>query len=91
MNIDYRKYKIKEKDTLLSIARENNLEVGDLIQYHNKRVDSYDAIYKELPDFLKEVILPIEGYGIVNGEAIWLDKNKKEPSNTFKKPFLGKI
>ncbi len=85
----HRKYKVKPKDTIEIIAVKNELDIKELIAYHNKRADSYDQIRDKIPPFLQELILPPKGYGLVNGKEVWL--NKEEEPETLVVPYIGKL
>ncbi|WP_062054652.1 LysM domain-containing protein [Aquimarina longa] len=87
----YRTYKIKRGDTLQSIAKVNELDVEELQQYHNKRTEIYQHIITtRIPEFLQEIVLPPEGYGLRDGKEIWLDTDEPEPQ-TIKTRYYGKL
>ncbi|WP_103863885.1 LysM domain-containing protein [Aquimarina sp. I32.4] len=88
MKTIYRTYKIKNRDTLASIAKDNDVDVNELIQYHNKRSEIYEHIQDRLPSFLQEIVLPPKGYSLINGKEVWLNKEVPEP-DTLKKSFYG--
>jgi len=85
-----RTYKVKENDTIKGVAETYGLEIQELIAYHNKRAPSHDQIRKRIPDFLREIILPTEGYILKDGKEVWANPNIEEPNN-LNKPFTGKL
>jgi len=90
LNQIYRTYKVKKRDTIFSIANNNNLDCYELIDYHNKRAENHEKIKGRLPDFLKEVILPPEGYTLKNGKEVWTLENLQEP-NVLQESYFGKL
>ena len=57
----YRTYQVKPKDTLASIAKAHELDMEELKAYHNEG-PVQDQIQLRLPPYLKEFILPPEGF-----------------------------
>ncbi len=86
----YRAYKVKSQDTLASIAQEYKLDLEELKAYHNKRAPIQDEIRLRLPQYLKEIILPPEGFILRNGTEIWTNSNEAEPE-VLKEEFHGKL
>lgn len=85
-----RTYKLKENDTIEDVAKKHGLETKELIHYHNKRVESHEQIKHRIPYFLREIILPQEGYILKDGKEIWANKNEVEPYK-IDQPFTGKL
>ncbi len=90
MKTIYRTHQIKNKETLSTIANTYNLEIEELVSYHNERAEIYEQIEKRIPYHLSTIILPPEGYGLQNGKEVWLNKDIPEP-NTLKNSFYGKL
>ncbi len=87
----HRKHRVTENDTINGVAKKYGLDTKELIDYHNKRAESYDQIRKRIPDFLREIILPPEGYIIKNGKEVWAKSNQPEPNNLKKELFTGEL
>lgn len=90
METTLRTYKVKENDTINSIAKKHGLETQELIAYHNKRAEPIKQIRNRIPDFLREISLPPEGYILKDGKEIWADDNQPEPNN-IKELFVGML
>ncbi|MGO3183391.1 MAG: LysM peptidoglycan-binding domain-containing protein [Aequorivita sp.] len=86
----YRTYKVKPQDTLSSIAQAYNLDLEELKAYHNKRAPIQDEVLLRLPQYLKEIILPPEGFILKDGKEIWANKDEAEPE-VLKEEFHGKL
>jgi len=86
----YRTYQVKPKDTLASIAKAHELDVEELKAYHNERAAVQDQIQLRLPPYLKEFILPPEGFILKNGKEIWANNDEVEPE-ILKEPVYGKL
>lgn len=86
----YRTYKVKPQDTLPSIAKAYNLDLEELKAYHNERAPIQDEIRLRLPQYLKEIILPPEGFILKNGKEIWANSDEAEPE-ALKEEFHGKL
>lgn len=85
-----RTYKIKDNDTIENIANILGLDIKELINYHNKRAESHEQIRNRIPDFLREIIIPKDGYVLKDGKEIWGNKNIAEPI-TIDEIFTGKL
>ncbi len=86
----YRTYQLKPQDTLASIAQEYNLDLEELKAYHNQRVPIQDEIRLRLPEYLKEIILPPEGFILKDGKETWANRNEAE-LEILKEEFHGKL
>lgn len=73
MNSKYNTYTIKKGDTLKSIAKDLNLDIEELKNYHNNKSSLNDRLpFSGIPEHLKGIIIPHEGFGLKNGQEVWL-------------------
>lgn len=77
MSSKYNTYKIKQGDTINSIAKELNLDAEELKEYHNNKSGFDNRLpFLGLPEHLKEIITPNTGFGLKDGKEVWLGKGE---------------
>ena len=77
MSSKHNTYKIQQNDTVNSIAKELDLDVEELKEYHNNKSNFDDRLpFIGIPEHLKEIIIPNTGFGLKDGKEIWLGKGE---------------
>lgn len=78
----YSRYEIQKGDTLESIARNLNIELDDLRQYHNSRSKLEDCLAGKLKSHLKFLMVPNEK------EEVIVEKNKLQPVQFISQEYI---